>query len=125
MHLHQHLCVQTFAPESFIDMQHGDLHDVAGRALDWHVDAFAFGRAANVRVAIVDAWQRAYPPIERTHVSMLTRLHWNLVHVPAHAFVSGVVIIDHFACFLAADADALRQTPRLDRVSDGEVHNLR
>ena len=105
-------------------MQHRDLHDVTGCALNRHVDRFAFGCSPNVCVAIVDPSQRANAPIKGTNITVLARLHWNLVHVTAHTFVGCVIIVDDFARFLPADTDALRQTPGFDRVSNRKVYNL-
>ena len=124
MNLHQHFCVQTFTTKSIVGMQHRDLYNVARGSLNRHVDGFAFRGAADVRVTIVDSRQRTNPAIQRSHISMFARLHGNLIHVTAHAFVSRVIIVDHLAGFLTTDADALRQTPGLDRISDGEVHDL-
>src|ERR1700681_3621245 len=99
-------------------MQHGNFYDVTGGALNRHVDRLTLSRAANVRVAIVDSSQRTNASIEGTHIAMFAGLHRNFVHITAHAFVRRVVVIDYFARFLSRDADALRQSPGLDRVSD-------
>ena len=56
---------------------------------------------------------------------MLARAHRHLFHVTPNAFVRVVVIFDDFLRFLSRDADALRQSPRLDCISDGEVDYLR
>ena len=88
-------------------MKHGDLDDVARGPLNRHVDGFTLCGFANVRVAIIDALEWTNSSVKRSHVSVLTSLHRNLVHVATHAFVGFIVIIDHFARFLAADADAL------------------
>ena len=107
MDLHQNLCVQTFTPERILCVQHRDFDYIAGRALNRHVDAFAFRRAANVGIAIVDAGKWANPAIQRTDIAMLARLHRNLFHITPHAFVGSVVIVNHFARLLPADANSL------------------
>src|SRR5205085_453684 len=111
---------QSFPAKRFVSMQHRDLHDVAGRSLNRHVDGFAFGSLANIRIAIVDPLERANASVKRSHESMLARLHGNFFHVTPHTFVSRIIIVDYFARLLAADAYALRQTPRLNRVGDGK-----
>ena len=105
-------------------MQHRNLHDVAGGALDRHVDGFAFGGATDVGVAIVDARQRTDAAVERSHKAVFAGLHRDFIHVAAHAFVGRVIIIDYFAGFLPRNAHALRQTPWLDRIGNCEVHNF-
>src|SRR4051794_4408679 len=97
-------------------MQHRDLNNVARRTLDRHVDGFAFGSFADVRIAIVNTRQGTDTAVKRADKTLLARLHWNLVHVAAHTSVGRVVIVDHFPRLLAADADALGQPPWLDRV---------
>src|SRR5437016_9016304 len=105
-------------------MQHRNLHDVARGALDGHVDGFTFSGATDVGVAIVDTGQRTDAPVQRAHKSVFAGLHRDFIHVAAHAFVSRVIIVYHFARFLSRNADALGQTPWLDRVSNCEVHDL-
>src|SRR5215213_9669517 len=55
---------------------------------------------------------------------MLARTNRDFLHVTSHAFVSVVVILDDFLRFHSRDSDALRQAPRLDRISDSKVDYL-
>src|ERR1043166_2501753 len=56
---------------------------------------------------------------------MFTSSKGNFIHVTANTLVSVVVIFNDFFCFLPGDADALRQTPWFNRVSNSKVDNLR
>src|SRR5687768_2049597 len=55
---------------------------------------------------------------------MLASANRHLFHVTANAFVSVVIILDDFLRFLPGNSDALRQAPRFDSISDGEVNDL-
>ena len=57
--------------------------------------------------SMAPTYQRPDAPVNRSHVPMFAGLHRNLIHVTAHGFVGGVVVINHLAGFLATDAHPL------------------
>src|ERR1700759_2101040 len=80
--------------------------------------------ARNVPVRAVTAGTGPMGPgIESTHPHP-PALFGNLIHVAAHARVCSVVVFDHLLRFFTRDADALRESERLDGVCDCEVDDL-
>ncbi len=107
-----------------MDLDHRDLDDIAGRALDRHVDGFAFGTGADGEVAVVDAGEVAAAAEERRDVTLLAGFVRNAVHVGTDAFVGFKVIVDHLACLGFRDADTLRQAESLYRICDAKIDDL-
>src|SRR5258705_4778196 len=107
-----------------INVEHGDLHNVAGSSLNRHVNRLAFSGTANVGIAIRNTRQRTNATVDRTYVTMFACAGRNFIHVTANSFVGVVVVCYHFLCFLPTDANSLRQTPWFNRVGDGKVDDL-
>lgn len=77
--LEEHPGLQTGLAQRPVDVQHRDLHDVRGRALDRRVQRHAFGRLAPLTVVTVQVGQIAAPPEQGLRVARGPRL----VHDPA------------------------------------------
>src|SRR5947209_20082778 len=124
VHLHDHLRLEARRAQRLVNPEHGDLDDVAGRPLNRHVDGLALGARADVAVAVADGRDGAYAAVDGAHDTGLARLLRHLLHEPAHPGISPVVVLDDLLGLLALDADALRESERLDGVGDGEVDDL-
>ena len=112
--LHDHFGLELFFFERLGHADHRDLDDVAGRALDRHIDRLAFGPRANGVVAVVDRREIAPAAEQRRDIAFLAGFSGNSVHVFADAFVGVEVIVDHLAGLGRDDADA-RATGRTPR----------
>ena len=66
VHLKDHSRAEFFAAQSLVHLDHRDLHQVGGGALNRSVDGFTFGSRTQVVIAIVDVGDRANAAEDRS-----------------------------------------------------------
>ena len=96
-----------------IDLDHGALDDVRGRALHRRVDRGALGALPQGRVARSDVVQIEAPSEHRFDIAALARLLARLVHVAAYARIALEIQV-HVALRLAALDAEPRARPKAD-----------
>src|SRR5262245_3125492 len=123
----QHLRLPLLFLEPPADVQHGELHQVGGRALNLHVDRFALDLVAAV-IAAVRAdrphLERPPPAEDRTDVARLAALLQEVLLVLQYLGVAREILGDEALRLRAANLEALGQAVRTHAVEHAEVDRL-
>ena len=110
--------------QRLVDVDHRDLDDVGGAALDRGVERGPLGGLADVAVAAVQLGQVAPPAEHRRRVAVLAGLVDDLVQVVTHPAEPGEVLLHLHLGFLGGDLQLRRQPVGAQPVRQPVGHRL-
>ena len=124
MHLQQHLGAQALIVQPFLHPDHGQLHDVGGRALYGHVDGHSLGAAPDVEVGAVDVGQVTAASQQGLDVLVRPGLDLHFFQIIVDAWVFLEVGLDERCPFLPAEARLLGYAMGRQAIDHAEVQHL-
>ncbi len=115
----------ALALQAAINGDHGQLHQVGGRALNDRVHGRALGQVPRTAGVGPHSFDRAAAAEDRRHVALLAALGQRLDQEPLDARVGFEITIDEFRGRRAIDAQLPRKTDLALPVDRAEIHHFR
>src|SRR6266545_1068585 len=125
MDLQDHVGGETPLAQRAGDADHGDLDEVARRALERRVGRGALAEGADVEVLVLELGDVAAPAEQGLHVPPLARRGDGAIEPGAHAREAGEVLLDEALRVILRDGELAGQGKRSLAVDRGEVDRLR
>ena len=124
MHLQQHPGLEPGRGDGFVDVNHGDLDDVGGAALDRGIQRGAFGGLPELTVAAVQFRQIASAAQHRRGEAVFAGLLDHTLQVVPHAAEPGEVGVHLFLGLFSGDLELRGQTVGAESVGKAVGHRL-
>ena len=104
---------------------HGELHDICGRALDRRIHSHALSQGPAHEILAMNVRQLAVATEEGSSPTGFLGLFDHVIHEAVDFRIAGIVLIDVVLRFFRRDAKLLGKAKGADAVDDAKVYRLR
>ena len=124
VHLHNHLRGDALGPEAALYLDHRELHNIGGRALNGGIDGVTLGDATHRAVRRCDVTKLAAATKHSLDIATLRGTRNSTIHICLDAWIRGEVVIDKLLSVAVGDVEPLGKAKGRDAIYDAEVGGL-
>src|SRR5450432_588809 len=124
MYLKQHARREFACAQLFVNVDHGQLDQISGCALQRRVYGCALGEPAHVRVLAVDVRNGAYASEHGFYFLLTPGLFQYVINKLANALIFLKIGLDELLGFALLNAKLRGQSERRNTIDNAEVHGL-